>query len=430
MPKGRISKRSVDALSCPAGRDREFLWDNAIAGFGVAAFPSGKKVYVVQYRQDGRSRRSNIGEHGRLTPEQARSEAKKFLGVAESGSDPIADRKAAREVRTFGSVADDFLSLHIATKRKGRTVKEYRRILKTRIIPAIGQKRIIELRRADVTRLHAKLVDIPYEANRALALISAVWNWAARRDEVAVSANPCTGIERYPEHGRERFLTSDELGRLGAALVEGETIGLPWAVDTEKPGSKHAPKEGNRRTLTDPYAVAAIRLLILTGARLREILDAQWEHVDIERGVIFLADSKTGRKPVYLSAAALEVLSGLSRIEGNPYIVPGEKTGRAKSDLKKPWAAVCRAAGLEGVRLYDLRHSFASIGAGASMGLPVIGKLLGHSQAATTHRYAHLDADPLRRAVDTIGATITAAMNGKKGALIVPIRKTGSEPAA
>jgi uncharacterized protein with GYD domain len=118
LPKGRISKRTVDALTCPAGRDREFLWDNAIAGFGVAAFPSGKKVYVVQYRQDGRSRRSNIGEHGRLTPEQARSEAKKLLGVAESGSDPIADRKAAREVRTFGSVADDFLSLHIATKRK------------------------------------------------------------------------------------------------------------------------------------------------------------------------------------------------------------------------------------------------------------------------------------------------------------------------
>jgi integrase len=137
--------------------------------------------------------------------------------------------------------------------------------------------------------------------------------------------------------------------------------------------------------LTDPHAVAAIRLLILTGARVREILDAKWEHVDIERGVIFLVDSKTGRKPVYLSAAALEVLVGLPRIEGNPYIIPGSKVGQPKVDLKKPWAAVCKAAGLEGVRLHDLRHSFASIGAGASMGLPVIGKLLGHSQAATTH---------------------------------------------
>jgi integrase len=139
--------------------------------------------------------------------------------------------------------------------------------------------------------------------------------------------------------------------------------------------------------------------------------------------VIFLADSKTGRKPIYLSAAALEVLSGLSRIEGNPYIIPGEKIGRPKSDLKKPWAAVCKAAGLEGVRLHDLRHSFASIGAGASMGLPVIGKLLGHSQAATTHRYAHLDADPLRRAVETIGSTIDAAMRGENAGNVVALPK-------
>jgi integrase len=171
------------------------------------------------------------------------------------------------------------------------------------------------------------------------------------------------------------------------------------------------------------FAAAAIRLLILTGARLREILHAQWRHVDIERGVIFLADSKTGRKPVYLSAAALEVLSGLPRIAGNPHIIPGEKAGQPKADLKKPWAAVCKAAGLEGLRIHDLRHSFASIGAGASMGLPVIGKLLGHSQAATTHRYAHLDADPLRRAADTIGATISAAMGGGKAENVVALPK-------
>jgi integrase len=396
MPRGRISKRSVDALVCSAGKDREFLWDDALAGFGVGAFPTGRKVYVVQYRQAGRSRRATIGEHGRLTPDEARSEAKKLLGVAEAGSDPIAERRKDRIVRTFGQVAKDFLTLHVATKRKARTGNEYRRILQTRILPAIGSKRIVEVRRGDVARLHAKLVDTPYEANRMLALVSSIWNWAAKREEVELSANPCRGIERYSEQGRERFLTSDELARLGDAL---------------------------RETRIDPFAAAAIRLLILTGARLREILDAQWPHVDIERGVIFLPDSKTGKKPVYLSAAALEVLAGLSRIEGNPYIIPGEKAGQPKADLKKPWAAVCKAAGLEGVRLHDLRHSFASIGAGASMGLPVIGKLLGHSQAATTHRYAHLDADPLRRAVDTIGATISAAMSGEKTRNVVAMPK-------
>src|SRR6202035_5380946 len=167
-----------------------------------------------------------------------------------------------------------------------------------------------------------------------------------------------------------------------------------------------------------------IRLLILTGARLREILHARWEHVDIERGVIFLPDSKTGRKPVYLSAAAQSVLASLPRVSGNPHIIAGEREGAPRADLKKPWAAVTKAAGLDGVRLHDLRHSFASFGAGASLRLPIIGKLLGHSQAATTHRYAHLDADPMRRAVETIGATISAAMGGEKGGEVVPLHRT------
>jgi len=426
MPKGRITKRAVDALACPAGKDREFLWDDGVSGFGVAVFPSGKKVYVAQYRQDGRSRRANIGEHGRLTPDEARSEAKKLLGVVETGVDPIAERRAARDVRTFGDVAEDFLSLHVATKRKSRTGAEYRRILKTIVLPAVGSKRIIDVQRADVATLHGKLVATPYEANRALALISAMWNWAARHGDVSLADNPSKGIERYPEHGRERYLTSAELARLGAALAEGETIGLPYAVDEEKPAAKHAPKPDKRRTKLDPFAVAAIRLLILTGARLREILDAQWQHVDLERGVIFLVDSKTGRKPIYLSAAAQSVLASLPRVSGNPHIIAGEREGAPRADLKKPWAAVCKAAGLDGVRLHDLRHSFASIGAGASMGLPVIGKLLGHSQAATTHRYAHLDADPLRRAVETIGATIAAAMDGKRGD-VVPFAKSGGK---
>jgi integrase len=326
--------------------------------------------------------------------------AKVILGAVETGADPIAERRAARGVRTFKMVAEDFLSLHVLTKRKARTGDEYRRILETRILPTLGSKRIVDLQRADVTKLHGKLSSTPYEANRALALISVVWNWAARRG-------------------------APSWARLGAALNEGETIGLPYAVNELKANAKHAPKSDKRRTKLDPLAAAAIRLLILTGARLREILDARWENVDLERGVIFLADSKTGRKPIYLSAAAQVVLASLPRVNGNPHIIAGERAGAPRADLKKPWAAVCKAAGLEGVRLHDLRHSFASIGAGASMGLPVIGKLLGHSQAATTHRYAHLDADPLRRAVETIGATISAAMAGNRGAEVVLIKKSG-----
>jgi len=424
MAQGRITKRAVDALECPSGKDRVFLWDDALAGFGVGAFPTGKKVYVAQYRQNGRSRRVAIGEHGRLTPDEARSQAKTILGAVETGADPIERRREARAVRTFQQVADDFMRLHVAGKRKTRTGEEYERLLRLHILPAIGSRRVLDLRRTDVARFHGAMLATPRAANHALALVSAIWNWAARRDEVAAADNPARGIERYPEQGRERFLTGEELARLGAALAEGETIGLPYPVDETKPKAKHAPKPENRRVRLDPFAVAAIRLLILTGARLREILDARWSQVDLERGVIFLADSKTGRKPVYLSAAAQALLASMPRIEGNPHVIAGAKDGAPRADLKKPWAAVCRAAGLEGLRLHDLRHSFASVGAGASLGLPIIGKLLGHSQPATTARYAHLDADPLRRAVDTIGATIAAAMEGKKGADIVSLGRS------
>ncbi|UZX11207.1 site-specific integrase [Methylocystis sp. MJC1] len=247
--------------------------------------------------------------------------------------------------------------------------------------------------------------------------------WAESRGFVQ-GHNPARRIERYREQGRERFLSSDELSRLGDALRLAEMDGLPWEVDEAGPKAKHLAKPENRRVKLDPFAVAAIRLLLLTGARLREILDAQWSQVDLERGVIFLDDSKTGRKPIYISAAAQAVLSGLARVEGNPHIIAGAKEGAPRADLKKPWQAVTRAAGLEGVRLHDLRHSFASFGAGASLGLPIIGKLLGHSQPATTARYAHLDADPLRRAADTIGATIAAALDGTCAQATPTLRKS------
>jgi integrase len=260
----------------------------------------------------------------------------------------------------------------------------------------------------------------PYAANRFLAVISKAFNWAGRRGLVPEAHNPASRIERYRETQRERFLNTSELARLGEVLRQGETIGLPWTIDGTKPNAKHAPKESNRRRILDPDATAAIRLLILTGARLREILHVKWDEVDFERGAILLPASKTGKKTIYLSAAALEIIGGLPRILGNPYVFPGGIEGKPRVDLRKPWAAVARAAGLEGVRIHDLRHSFASFGAGASMGLPIIGKLLGHAQPATTARYAHLDADPMRRAVETIGATIGAALDKSNGDNVKP----------
>ena len=291
LSKGRISKRSVDALVCPPGKDREFLWDDALAGFGAVAFPGGKKSYIAQFRHSGRSRRSVIGDHGRLTPDEARSAAKRLLGAAEQGVDPIAAKRAARSVPTFGEIASSFLEFHVRTKRKPRTAEGYEILLRRHILPAIGSMRVTDMRRVHVSRLHASISSVtPGAANRAISLISAIWNWAARRDEVSFEKNPARGIERNPEEDKERYLTVAELGRLGDTLRLAETEGLPWEPDKTSAKAKHAPKPENRRTIADPFAVAAIRLLIMTGARLREILHAQWRDLDVDRGMIHLAD--------------------------------------------------------------------------------------------------------------------------------------------
>jgi integrase len=423
MPTGRISKRTVDALVCVDGKDREILWDSDLAGFGVAAFPSGTKTYLVQYRQDGRSRRAQIGKHGRLTPEEARSEAKKVLGQIETGADPIKAKRVARGIPTFREVADNFIAQHSALTRKPRTHAEYVRLLEKRILPIIGSMRIIDINRAVISRLHGSISKTaPISANRSIALVSSIWSWAARRDIVVLSENPAKGIEKNREQAKERYLKSTEFARLGDALRMAETEGLPWDVNEQHPNAKHHAKPNNRKTKSDPYAVAAIRLLILTGARLGEILNLKWTEIDFERGIAFLSESKTGRKPIYLSAAALEVLVSIPRVEGNSYIIVGSKEGQPRADLKKPWAAVRKAADLDDLRLHDLRHSFASIGAGASLGLPIVGKLLGHSQPQTTARYAHLDADPLRRAANLIGSDISAALGNNFNANIIVLK--------
>jgi integrase len=199
------------------------------------------------------------------------------------------------------------------------------------------------LTRGQVATLHAKMFAIPFAANRFVAVVSKMLNWASARGLVSQGANPATRIERYPEHRRERFLTSSELGRLGDTLREGETVGLAFEVDATKSGAKHAPKPENRRRMIDPFAIAAIRLLILTGARLREILDRQWQHVDFERGMLHLPDSKIGKKSVYLPPAALAIVESLPGVEGNSFVICGSSAKRSKKTLGcnhgRGWAA-------------------------------------------------------------------------------------------
>jgi integrase len=423
MADRRITKRVVDGLK-PGGTEFA-VWDSKLPGFGVRVRPTGAMSYVVVYRAgSGRGapvRRYTIAKVGKTAPEAARRRAKAILGAVAHGHDPAGEKATERGTLTISGLADRFMAEHVEQKRKPGTAAFYRHLLDKIIKPDLGATKADKVTRAQVARLHGKLKATPFQANRVLAVIGSMYTFAARRGIVAEGVNPARRIEQFKEHRRERFLTHQELERLGRVLREAETKGIPWDVDERKPKAKHLPKIGNRFTKIGPFAAAAIRLLLFTGCRLREILHLKWEHVDLERGLLFLADSKTGRKTVILNAPAMAVLAGIDQL--GSYVVPGDDPEKPRADLKRPWEAVAGRAGLEGVRLHDLRHTYASFGAGGGLGLPIIGKLLGHTQASTTQRYAHLDADPLRRASETIGGRIAAALDGKRAGTVVQLKR-------
>ena len=425
----RLTKKTIDGIT-PNGTEFT-IWDNDLTGFGVRVRPNGAMSYVVVYRV-GHGRKApvkklTIGAVGKLAPDEARGLAKKAIGSVAHGRDPAAEKTEARNGLTVGELADAFLVDHVRAKRKGTTADRYEHALKAHVIPELGPTKVEKLTRAAVAKLHLKLKSKPAMANYVLAVVGSMYGFAQKCGLVPRGFQSGEPDEKYREQAREQFLTTDQLVRLGDALREAETIGIEWKVDEGKPTSKHAPKAQNRRTVFGPYPVAALRLLLLTGCRLREVLRLKWEYIDFERGIVFLPDSKTGRKPVVLNAPALAVLHTLPRL--GSYVVPGDDPEKPRHDLKKVWAAVTRRAGLEGTRVHDLRHTFASVGVGGGMGLPIVGKLLGHSQAATTARYAHLDNDPLRRASDRIAGTIAASLDSKPEAVkavVVPLR--GNRP--
>jgi integrase len=390
--RGKITKRSVDALKLAGGAEA-VLWDTELKGFGVRVQRGGGKSYVLHYRAGtGRSaplRKLTIGRHGSpWTPETARREAKTLLGLIEDGADPAADKMARREAPTIAQLAERFLAEHAEAKRKASTAAEYRRLLYKIILPAIGRRKVGDVTRADVTKLHHANRSAPYQANRLHAVLSKMFNLAERWGLRPDGSNPCRHVEKFAERKRERMLSPAELARLGDAL---------------------AAHDGS------PYAVAAIKLLVFTGARLGEVLGLRWEWIDFERDEARLPDSKSGAKTLHLPPPALAVLAELPRLDGNPHVVAGQKDGAALVNLEKPWRAMRAAAGLDDVRLHDLRHAFASVAASSGMGLPIIGKMLGHTQAATTHRYAHLASDPVKAAAATVAGKIAAAMTGGKG---------------
>jgi integrase len=420
----RITKRIVDALR--AGASEFTIWDDTVPGFGVRVRPSGAMSYVVIYRVgSGRGapvRRYTIAAVGKIAPEDARARAKLILGLVAQGHDPAGQKTIERSAPTVVELADRFMTEHVELKRKSGTAKFYRDILDRIVKPVLGTTKVDKVTRQQVSRLHSLLAETPFQANRALAVLGSMYAFAGRVGIVAEGINPARRIDKFKETRRERFLTGEELERLGSAIREAEATGIPWVVDETRSTAKHLRSPAKRFTKIDQFAAAALRLLLFTGCRLREILNLRWEHVDLERGFLFLPDSKTGRKTVVLNAPAVAILNGLEKI--GPYVVPGSNPEKPRPDLKCPWHAIIKRAGLHGVRLHDLRHTYASFGASGGFGLPIIGRLLGHTQAATTARYAHLDNDPLRHASEAIGGRIAAALQGKGKGSMVSFRRS------
>ncbi len=389
----KLTKTLVDAAEARAS-GAYYVWDDAVSGFGVKVLPSGSKRYLVKYRGQGGGRGApqrwlSLGLHGQLTCEQARLMAKQVLFAVASGKDPQSEKFIQRQAPKVQDLWERF-EVDYLPMRKPQTRKDYESEWRRIIAPKLASCAVSDVTRTDMDKLHKSLRERPYRANRVLALCSRLmtlaeaWGWRSQ------GSNPCRYVQKFEERARARYLSQEELRNVGTALRQ--------LVDAGDVGAS---------------AANALRMLLFTGARLNEVLTAKWEWVVWDRSLIALPDSKTGAKPIYLSNGAIDVLvqqRELTKESGSVYIFPGRSKGHM-INLTKVWKRVCQSAEIEDVRLHDLRHTAASIAVGQGASLPIIGRLLGHSQAQTTLRYAHVDSDPALQAANLISDVLNKHWN-------------------
>lgn len=407
----KITNRTVEAAQPTSGD--YFIWDDEMPGFGLRVFSSGRRSYLVQYKKDGRNRRVTLGLHGRITPTEARQLAKQIFGEIAKGHNPAEERAVIRRDPTIHELCELYLKEGRAAKptKKESSWKTDASNIERHIRPLLGNRKLRSLTKADVQRFQSDVTvgktardektgfrgraivkGGAGTASRATSILGAMLNFAVDRGLVPV--NPAKGVKLHPTKRRERFLSAEEMARLGEALGEAEAR------------SEAAP------------SVAAIRLLILTGCRKGEITTLQWRFVDEERGLLRLPESKTGAKVVPIGGPALEILKALPRFPGEPFVFPSPRQGRHLVGLQKVWERVRDAAKLENVRLHDLRHSFASVAVTGGHSLYMVSKILGHRDTRTTEIYAHLAADPMKDVANQTASLIADMMKPKpKGIL-------------
>jgi integrase len=386
----RLTYNIVKGLPVPATGNK-ITFDTEVTGLGARVTAAGGRSFIFNYRRksDGVERRYTIGAFPDWSVAAAREEARALRRRVDTGGDPLGEHRAEREAPTVTDLCDRFVSEHVSRKRHS-TAMEYRALIENDIKPALGQRKVAAIEFADIDRLHRKITKrAPYRANRAVAVLSKMFSFAIHLRWC--TDNPCKGIERNDEAQRHRYLSADELARLTAALAED----------------------------TDQQAANIFRLLLLTGARRGEVLAARWDQFDLNAGVWTKLGATTKQKSLHrvpLSAPARQLIAGLDR--QTEYLFPGDGPRGHRVNVKGAWTRICKAAGITGLRIHDLRHSYASQLVSAGFSLPVIGALLGHSQVQTTARYSHLFDDVQRKATETVGAIIT----GKPSADVVPLK--------
>jgi len=373
----KITKRFVESITPVDGKEL-LLWDSEVKGFGVRVFPTGRRTYFVQYRnQAARTRRQKIGQHGIITADQAREEAKKILGDVCKGDDPSAMRKNRKNMQTFAEFAEEYLEVYAKSAKKEKTYKEEVKLLNSILLKRFGNYPLDAITTRDFQQIHHEYKDRIYQANRIRSLLHKMYNLAIEWG--VVSNNPVSGVKNYKEQMRNRWLNDEEMQRLYKVL-----------------DSYHNQNVAN-----------IFRLLLLTGARKNEVLQATWDQFDLKKDVWTKPSHNTKQAKMEhlpLSSQTVILLGKMKKKAGeSPFCFPGKIHGQNLKDPKKAWATIRREAGLEGVRIHDLRHTYASHLVSSGLSLSIVGKLLGHTQASTTQRYAHLADEPLRKATAVFG---------------------------
>lgn len=413
-----LTKRVVDAAE--KKDKRYYLWDSELSGFGLRVETSGAKTFIVRYRAEGGGRSAaqrfvTVGRYGPLTPEQARRQAKIILGGVAKGEDPADERRAKRREMKISGLIDLYEEEGCVIqrgKRQGQPMKPLTKQLtlarlRNHVVPLLGHKRVTEVNAGDVERFvrdvtagktsrdekvgpRKRIIVRGGEgaARKVVRDLSAVFSFAIRSE--IMERNPCeTAAVRKTDNQRERFLTLDEVTRLGAALDQLEVHGV------------------------NPKAVNIARLWALTGCRREEIAALKWAEVNLVEGLLELDDSKTGKSVRPLGAAAVALLESLPREVGSDYVFPAERGDSYFQGTKRIWAKAVKKAQLPSVTPHTLRHTIGSTAISTGEALALTGAILGHSNPRSTAIYAHVQNDPSRRAANRVTKKIAAALAGK-----------------